>query len=65
MITSVSLLIAAIALPWVHVKMEGDRAARRVVMLFLTSLTSVAVVAAPVFRHLKSYIANEEKLRNR
>ena len=65
MIASVPLLIAAIAFPWVHVKMEGDRAARRVIMLFLTTLTAVAVVGAPVLRLLTSYITNDEKLRNR
>lgn len=65
MASSATLLAAAIALPVVHSCMEGDRAARRVTMLFLAALTSVGVVGAPVFRPLKSYIVNEEKLENR
>jgi len=64
-IITVVLSIAAIALPWAHVEMEGRRPHRRVGMLFLTALTTLGVVAAPIFRHLSNYLINEDKLKNR
>lgn len=64
-ITSFTLLAAAIALPVVHSEAESDREGRRVAMLVITALASVGVVASPVFHPLKSFIFDEEKLENR
>lgn len=64
-VISITLFAAAIALPLVHSEMEQDPEGRRVAMLVLTALTSIGVVAAPAFRPLRSFIANEEKLETR
>lgn len=65
MIITVFLLIAATALPLAHAGMEDNRQHRRVVMLLLTALATLGVVAAPIFRYLRNYVINEDKLKNR
>lgn len=63
--TSITLAVAAAALPLVHWEMEGDRDVRRSLMLLITALAGVGVVAAPALRFLYSYVSDEEKLKNR
>lgn len=58
--TSVTILSAVLVLPTLHKNLEGERDERRRAMLVASLLTSLAIVAPPLWGPLKGFVLADD-----